>query len=255
MKKMFQEGKSAAPRILIFVAALLTIVYFFLNKFLPEEFEISFTKPFILLFLLTIAITSFTYLIYPLIMRYSRYAYQITEKGIEVTGGTNSVLLRWDKIEGYTLAVDENVPEISVLTIYGQGTRRRLYLPEGRVAEDITKVVSERVQLIGREPDSFKEIKLSKLHYIYLCVFSLVYSIFASYFIGTHPHKFVFLLIMLCVLVFGPGTLGLVGLFGRRFLTNKYIKAYALAFNVLAAGLTMLFTVLFLLYHFSKQIG
>lgn len=241
IKKLFQEGKTAAPRILIFTAGLLIILYFALNRVLPEDFDMSFTKSFIGIFLFAAVLMVYIYLVFPLIMRYSRDTYKITEKGIKVAGGTKSTLLRWDKLEGYTLERSEKVSEISVLTIYGRGTRRRLYLPKGKIAEEIKKVISERVQPIGQEPDSYEKIKLSKLQYLYLCLLSLVYSICAVYFISTHPNKFVFRLIILFVAVFGPGTLGLLSLFGRKLLTNRHLKLYALVFNMLAVGLTMLF--------------
>lgn len=255
MRELFRQGKTGALRILIFTGALLIALHLFMNKFLPEDFEISFTKAFILIFLFTIGLVCYIYLVCPLIIRYSRYKYKITDEGVNVIGGGQSRVLRWNKITGYILAKHEQVPEISVITICAQDTIRRLYLPEEELAQEIIASVAERLPLLKQVPESLKRIELSKSQRIYLCLFTIIYSVLAAFYMVLAMPKKVGPFVFIVVMIFGPGTLGLSALFGRKLFKNKYLKVYAIVFNMVALGLIMLFSLLFLLYHFSKQMG
>jgi len=255
MRELFRQVKAAAPRILIFTGVLLIALHLFMNKFLPEDAELSFTKAFILVFLFAIGLVCYIYLVYPLIIRYSRYKYKITDEGVNVSWGGQSRLLRWNKITGYILAKHEQVSEISVISICAQDTIRRLYLPEEDLAQEIIASVAERLPLLEQVPESLKRIELSKSQRLYLCLFTIIYSVLAAFYMVLAMPKKVGPFVFIVVMIFGPGTLGLSALFGRKLFKNKSLKVYAIVFNMVALGLIMLFSLLFLLYHFSKQTG
>jgi hypothetical protein len=161
-------------------------------------------------------------------------------------------------MEGYLLSNHEQLPEITVLWIHAHGTGRRLYLPEDDLAHEIVRAVAERVPFVEEFPYSLRRIELSKGQYVYMCLFTFVYSILAAWYFNynyvvLHEGRHFWLFLPL-VIAFGPGTLGLLALFGKRLVKNNYLRACALIFNMTALSLSMLFSLVHLFYYFSKQI-
>jgi hypothetical protein len=254
MKELFRQGKTAAPRILIFTAGLLLIVHHFLNAVLPDDFGASFSRAFIGVFVIAVwGVCSF-YVIRPLIYGYSRCTYKITDKGIYATGGPRPWHLAWGMMQGYFISPHDEISGIRILSIRTASTVRELYLPESELADNIASLVAEKVRRLERIPESLRKMRLSEARYAWLLVLTIIFSVSAAYCIITCPCPYIVGLILFAIMLFGPGTLGLALLHGRRFLKNRYLLSYAITFNMAAVAVTIMLTIMFFIYHLSKQI-
>lgn len=255
MKELFRQGKAAAPRILIFTATLLFVLHHFLRSVLPEDFGVPFSKAFIVVFVIAVwGVCSF-YVICPLIYGYSRCTYKITDEGIYASGVPRPWYLSWSMMQGYFLSKHEQLTEISVLGIDARGIGKRVYLPEDELARQIISSVAEKIPQMEQIPNSLKKIELSQGQYICLFLLAIVYLVSVAYYVVRCRPGSMIAFVLSGIALLGPGTLGLLLLFGKRFLKNRYLLAYAITLNMTVVAMTMLFTLLFLLYHFSKQIG
>jgi hypothetical protein len=185
--------------------------------------------------------------------RFFGVKYRIDEKKIVKGNITESKVIYWKDVTAYSISEEEQFPGVILIKVYPKRRRKTaLYLPKGELSEQVIKTFSERCSLIAEsECASAAKTVLTDYEYLYLLVFSFVYSIVAAYLVFLYRVKRP-LILLLIILVFGPGTLGCLFLYGAKIVKEKSVKGYALIFNFFGFVLFFLYLVLFEFYRWSK---
>ena len=170
-----------------------------------------------------------------------------------MSSGSKVLFEPWARIQGYWFSQHEQFPELTVINLQTKKMKRTLVLPEDEQADKIIETISQRVPKIAPE-ETAQTIKLTKLQYIYFGILSVAYTILFVYFMMTSGSKLLFAASFYITMVVGPGTVGLVHLYGKFWKKDRRLMLYAFSFNMATSMLIILFSVLAMYYRFCKQI-
>jgi len=246
--KLFREGRTAVPRLLIIALAVLLTIYLFLKDFYPQEERYNLIKLFCIAFLYAVGFALFAYVIYPLMQRFSNITCQFTSKGIRVTG-ERPWKITWEELQRYSLSSHDKIYEIKVLTLHYKKGKKHLYLPEDKdEQETIITEIKERTPTI-EVTEFHKRIELTKQQYAFLITLTMFYSIVISYLFVSFQIKTLLIVAWIVPMWLGPGTIGLLILYGSQMKKKTELWIYAFAFNMLSSCFIMLFSALMALYQ------
>ena len=248
-KKLLQDGKAAIPRVLLIVVVLLITEYLFLKDLYPPEEQDNLLKLIGMSFLCAIAFALFGFILLPFLQRFSKVVYKFTYKDVRIEGERRWTKT-WEDLDGYSLSNHDKVPDIKVLTLYHNKGKMHLYLPDDINNQGIIiAVIKERIpEMEAAEP--FERVELTSRQYYFLMIFSLIYSLAISFLFVGFVSNSLFVFAFIVPLFLGPGTIGVLVLYGHRTKKKKELWAYAYAFNVLSSCLIMLFSSLVAITNF-----
>jgi len=247
-------GKELVPRVLLLAGGILFAVFFFLSRILPEGILPDPKRAFIMT-LLVPGLMCLIYFLYPILIRFFTPTYQISDKTIVRRSIFSETAMSWKTVTGYSLFEEEQFPDVLAITVHAKKRKMVLLVPKGELSEQVTATFSQRCTLISERADSPPaRTMLTNAQYLWLLVFSLAYSMGIAYLV--HPYRSGFLIgfVVVATMVFGPGTLGCIAIYGIKSFRQKDVRGYALIFNFLAAMFLALFLVLLEIYYWSKII-
>jgi hypothetical protein len=192
-----------------------------------------------------------------LLRRYLRTKYEIYEKKILEGDFLNTETISWGNIRGYSYFDDEKFPRIISIRLHLKSKKKKvLWVPKGEISERIVRTFSDRCPLISEvEGERRSRMILSKWEYLYLLAVTLTYSVLGGYFVHKHPPGFPLVLVLiLFIIIFGPGTLACFFMYGTKTVKDKIVKGFAFFYNFAAFVFTVLFWMLFEFYYWSEVI-
>ena len=251
-EKRIKRGKKVCA-IIILPTIFITTLFFILFKCLFPDIDREIEKFFIFAFcavgfysFLTIVI----FLLEPLRAKYAKVKYTITDDGIRGCKTGEGQKHFWKDVTSYSVSRDELFPEKKVVTLYFKGRTRRFYLPVGEKEEQIIDFLSNKIAVYHEEVEEYKKPKITVLHWVFLFLFSIVYYTFVIYvFTKVIPKEFVGFLI-LTVMFFGSGTVGLTILFGKEAWKNPHLKGYVAIINLVTFVILLLGGAIYGLFYF-----
>ena len=94
---------------------------------------------------------------------------------------------------------------------------------------------------------------------MFLSLFTIIYvsAVFYYFIVTGHTGELFRGLLALAFIVtvyVGPGTIGLLALYKKKFIKNHELQRCALPYNLAAAGLGFLFMLVFSLHYLAKQV-
>ena len=252
--EQWQLAKKAIPRTILIITVIIIPTYIFFKTISPDDIGIPLDKVLLKFYFGSIIAVTLFFLLSPLFIRFSRTTYLITDKGFYRLSASNRVVLTtWDLAEGYWLSQHEQFPELTILNIQSKNRTSTMILPENEKANELIEAINQRVPDIAPE-ETTQTIKLTKLQYIYLGILSVAYTILFVYFMMTSGSKLLFTASFCITMVVGPGTVGLVHLYGKFWKKDRFLIIYAFSFNMATSMLIMLLSALAMYYRLCKQI-
>jgi len=250
--KMIKEGKISVPRIIIITALLEIICYFALARLSPIESGIDLHKYFYLfmkLFIGVIIIVPIMYFLFPWTEISAPPQYRITSDGIILRTLQQRRVLKWGSIIGYLLKEHPVHSEFNSIVLWNEKMSMTLWLPEDNRAQEIIDLVSSNISYSGDLPENFIKIKLKKWELAYFSALTIAYSMaFAG--VSFFGFNEILELIFYFTFFFGPGTLGLIFLYGKRAFKNKNLVIQVIPFNFIAVLLILVTTILIKYFYF-----
>jgi hypothetical protein len=176
--------------------------------------------------------------------------YQLSERGVRSSDSPHW-FLQWSKIQGFWIEPSEKHEEIYFTVFLAGKRRRRIPLPQDKeLCEHILQTLSQRIPKI-QPVDEPPRYSLSDLQWIFMALFTLVYSYTLAYIclpyvsiINRERAEWLYLLVMLLLCILGPGTFGLAILVKGRWSEFKNRIHSVLIFNFMAFNLFIFLLVL-----------
>ncbi|MBE0536020.1 MAG: hypothetical protein IH624_10155 [Phycisphaerae bacterium] len=244
--------------------ALLGGIYLFLKNVSPDELDFDWDNGFLGMYLFSVGMIAFTFVVQPWLWKFSRSVYTISEKGVRWQGSSKVWFLKWSAVESYSITQSELFPDIQLLALHTRRNKKQIPLPEGPLAHEIINTVAANVGMrVSPDADATatgfsKGFTLSRRQYGFLYMTTLLYSVglasYLDYCFMNNTHKELAPLPLLLSLVLGGGTTGVILLFGRRAFKEKQLVSCIIVLNLATLCLTMFFFVLFAFYHLSKLV-
>jgi hypothetical protein len=264
LREIQNLAKKAVPRLLVIVTLLLGTLYLFFKNIAPDELDFNWNKAFLELYLISVGLIVFTFIVQPWLMKFGRTVYIVSEKGMRRQGSPHAWFLKWSAIESYNITRREPFPEIQVVTLNTRRNTRQILLSDGPLADEIIDTVAAYVGIqatpvidlafTGEEPSH----KLSKAQYAVLYFITAVYSIVLSYYLDlcfmNGTNRDMAPLLLFSSLCLGGGTIGMMILFGPKVFKEKQLVSHIIIFNFVSFALTMFFCVLLIFYHLSELV-
>lgn len=253
---LIKTGQDMLPRLILVMGIILLSLYFFLRWVVPEEVLPNVKKVFVFCFFFSLFLPC-GFIVQGLLKRYIRTKYEICEKKILEGDFLNTETISWGNIRGYSYSDDEKFPSIISIMLHLKTKKKKVFwVPKGKISERVVRTFSNRCPLISEvEGERRSRMILSKWQYLYLLATTLTYSVLVGYFIHKNPPRFPLgLVLILVVIIFGPGTLACFFMYGTKMVKDKIVKGCAFFFNFAALVFIMLFWMLFEFYYWSEVI-
>ena len=250
-ERRIKRGKKVCAIIILPTIFTITLFFILFKCLFPDIDDIDIDKFFIFSFcavgfysFLTIVL----FLLEPFLRaKYAKVRYTITDDGIRCCKGQKYF---WKDVTSYGVSRDELFPERKAVTLYFKGRTRRFYLPVGEEEEQITDFLSNKIAVYREEVEEHKKPEITVLHWVFLFLFSIVYCTFVIYvFTKVIPKEFVGFLVLM-VMFFGAGTVGLTILFGKETWKNPHLKGYAAIINLVTFAILLLAGAIYGLFYF-----
>jgi hypothetical protein len=261
-RSLNQYGITAFSRGFAIITVLLAVLYFVFDYLFPPDLPLPFnlSNVFLKLWCFGIGILVFCYFLGPWIFR---DRYRITTGRIRIASGDHSRIFKWQDLTGYILSESKTIPGQRDITLLTDGRTRIIHLPNNNLAEQIIQYVAGRLPVSQSIPASAYPTPLTFLQKCCFVFCTILYSGAAAYWIvfsGAHifqkyRYEYVWDLLVVLTLFFGPGTICSIGMFGWSFFKNKWFRFYAIIFNVLGFILLMLFSMILLLWKLRRDAG
>jgi hypothetical protein len=255
-KAQFKRAKIIVPWFILITGIVWAVLCFAFDYLLPQDSGFSFGKLFVVGI---IAITSASLLGYIVIIIdaiLSRIRYRITANKVffRFSGGGRR-FFRWRDAIGYKICNYEKFEGFPGVVIFYHKGRfgNSICLPRDERAEQITNYIAGRIPLLDAIPSPLETIKLTVLQKMWLCAFTGLYSLCISAFFVFYSHRLV--LLIWATPFLGPGTIYLASAYKRRFLSNKNLQLFAIAFNVISFFLIALLTLWLFIWQMKKEYG
>ena len=200
---------------------------------LPDEHP-SWERLFIIAYLGCLALTILMFFLAPLDSLFTKTKYQLTERGIKIIS-SRLRYLKWENLKAYN--IDETKPNIIYLTTLSNKNKvNGIFIPKEKLCEIIERIPEGLAQFdFNKWRD---EQRLPSGINMYLFVFSAIYATLLAYFYALYYFTRTNLIIVLILIViFGPGTIGTLIVFRKRFFKDARIRALARCFNFFAVVL------------------
>ena len=251
---MIKMGRDFVPRVLVAVAALLLLLFWFLNRTLPDEVLPALNRGLIGVFVAAIGFCSL-YFAYPVLGRRFGTKYEITDKKITQTDIGGGKVMLWKDVKGYTPSEDTEFPKVVSIIVHPKHRKMVLWIPKGELAEQVMTTFSERCPLIreSEAPES-RRAPLSDFEILELLLTTVAYSIVVGYLVSVYLSRPTLIIVLVITLLVGPGTIGCLLLYGKKTFRDKNFRGLAYGFNFCGFILLMLTWVLFALYPWSQVI-
>jgi len=261
-RQLLRQAKVAIPRILAITLIVEVAIYFIWTTLIPEPIQQEMDFPWFRFcrngFIAALVFVSIMYLMFIVLARYYEQTYKITQAGVQAMGN-RSWSVPWNAIGGYSLSENEHLPEVCALILYMRKGVKRLFLPEGEQAQEIIATIRQDVPLIDPAPDLFKKPELSIHEYAVIGLFFIGYNLlFAGLLLLSYFYRnliFVAAIVAYGTLLFGPGTISFVVLFGRLSLRRPPYRLCALAINLVAWSTLFLMAIAYGLICISLMLG
>lgn len=252
---LIKMGRDFTPRVLIVVAVLLLLLYWFLHEILPDnEILPALDRGLLVAFVASIILCSL-FFVRPLLGRCSQTKCKISDREVSKSDINGKEIILWKNVKGYCPSESYDFPNLTSILVYGRPRKMVLWVPRGELAEQVVTTFSERCPLIREDEDRQSEkVVLSDLEYLALLITSVGFAIVVGNLLFTYSSRPALIVLLLVTLVFGPGTMGCFLLHGKKILREKNLKGIAVLFNLLGFVLFMLAWALFALYHWSQVI-
>jgi hypothetical protein len=185
--------------------------------------------------------------------------YEISEKALTRKNIDGIRAIRWKDVTGYSVFEDRQFAGAVSIRVHAKTRNITLWVPRGELLEQVKATFTQRCGCTRDSQDEAStEIVVTEAQYLWLLVFTLAYSIGVGYLAHSWVHSrksaLPIAFAILGTLVFGPGTLGCIAIYGIKSFRQKDVRGYALIFNFLAAMFLGLFLVLLEIYHWSRII-
>jgi hypothetical protein len=245
-------------RVFLVSTAFLVVLYFIFDYLFPPNFPFNLFGVFIKAWLVGIMIMVFSCLIYPWLLMFDRTRYRITNKHVRIVSGNNSRILKWQDLTGYVLTESQTVPGQRDITLLTDSFPRVIHLPEDSLAEQIIQYVAGRLPVFQSIPTLTYPTEFTFLQKCCFAICTILYSGAVAYWIvfgGEHFLQKNIEFALILILLFGPGTICSIGMFGLPFFKNKWFKVRAILINFMGLTLFMLFDIIFLFWQLKKEGG
>jgi len=243
-RQLFGQAKTALPRILVITLAIEAVLYSCVVTLIPQEIqrelEFSWSRLFRSAFIAAVVLATALYLIMILSTRYFARVYRVRDNGISMIG-ERGWSVPWKRIEGYSISRHEDLPEIILLMLHTAATKKRILLPEGDYSHQIIATIASRVPLVDVPQDPLERPHLSGCQWFYISLLVLGYLALVAVFPACARYgHYLAVGVLFAPLLFGPGTLGFLTLFGRGCFKNRHFKRYAMTINLITFVLMFL---------------
>lgn len=158
---------------------------------------------------------------------------------------------------GFWVSAHENYPDFLCVHFKTGSRVYQMILPEGQAAQEIIGFLKNKINQMD-PPEPKEKINLKKTDYLFLFLFTLIYLIVLT---GTlifldnlgvfnsEDFKGLFYgLFVTFYFVFGPGSLGLMILYRKRYFQHNEIKAAGFYYNMVALLVIFLVVFVFAVY-------
>ena len=256
LKKYY--GRTVFPRAFIIITVLLAVLYFVFDYLFPADIHFNLLNAFLKVWLLGSGLLVFGLLIYPWLLMFDRTRYRITNKHVRIVSGNNSRILKWQDLTGYVLTESQTVPGQRDITLLTDSFPRVIHLPEDSLAEQIIQYVAGRLPVFQSIPTLTYPTEFTFLQKCCFAICTILYSGAVAYWIvfgGEHFLQKNIEFALILILLFGPGTICSIGMFGLPFFKNKWFKVRAILINFMGLTLFMLFDIIFLFWQLKKEGG
>lgn len=241
-------AKKFVLRVQFFIIPVLIFLYAFFKTFSPDRLDVNWENIFLAMFFGSLILSCIPFLL-PLETRYSKRSLAISNKGIS----RDNFSMYWKRIKGYWVSQDEHIIELKVVKIIYSNRIFTFVLPEDVTAQNIIIETLEQNTPYVDLPDRPEIIKLSKRQVLYFSILTFIYSLLVTFLI-VKTRNIVFFIVALWLSVFlGPGTIGCLHVFGKKYWKNHSIKKSAGMFNITPIFIIILLIILFEFYRLSKQ--
>jgi len=183
------------------------------------------------------------FLVSPIMFFLDRNVYQITEE--KLTFKTRKYL--WNKFRGFKIMTPDDTNEKLISLVQLKKNNFNITLPPGEPGEKI--LVWLETKLPRLDQDQTEITKISKLCHGWLIILTIIYTLGLAIFFIREPSGNLFCICNVFLVLFGPGTLGLLMWFKKNFFKEKYLKAIAVLYNMSSWTLFMVFLLIFALKH------
>jgi hypothetical protein len=260
-ERQLRGWKGKLFRTLIITAGVELFFYFLLKPLPLKEIGFDLNKSFAIIFLWSLGMSVFSYLIAPYFSRFDEIKYKIDNKGVRINSFSRSRLYRWkditqckpiERYEGL-----EGVICIYVHTKKSYGPKPLLFdVAESEFAEKVHDYIQSKLpQQMQNQPEDLPGIKLAFRQHVYMTGFSLIgalVGVYSMYRLQEYGKKDWALLLLPIIVFLGPGTWGVVALFGRKSLKYKDSLAWGFIYNFVTLMLTLIIGVIFAIVEVSK---
>jgi hypothetical protein len=253
-------AEQALHRAKIVLPILLSVTTIILITFWLALKRLMFGVEFLFSFHSYVPLLSIIYVIFPFLylynwflIKHSKIKYSVSSKGIHITS-SNKIFYPWEKFECFIPIEEEVIPETKVIALrLKRGRRRYLHLPDTNLVAEVIQTLENKLPLCQTEIT----LRLTVYHWMFLFVFSCVYyTCLLCLFLFEEVQQIewlpqIFLLLTVCL---GPGTLGLLLLFGRKSFKSYQLFSLAVLWNMAFLAMTMIISSIIALIYFVCQI-
>jgi len=251
---MTQMGRGFVPRVLVAVAVVLLLLYWFLHRTLPDEVLPALDRGLVGVFLGSVGVCCLPF-VYALLGRWGPTNYEISEKRISKSDIAGLRVVLWKDVKGYTPSRSSEFPNVISILVHSKRRGMVLWIAEGDLAEQVMTTFRQRCPLIPEDEEerSGKPVP-SDFEILQLLLTTVVYSGVVGYLLSACFSRPVLIFVFLITLLVGPGTMGCLLLYGKKTFRNKNLKCFAYVFNFFGLVLVISALVLFDFYYWSQVI-
>lgn len=254
-KQVLHRAKIVLP-ILLSVTTIIVITFWLVLKRLTSGIEFSFSNKSCVppLFIIFIGLP-FIYFCDWFLTKRSQIKYSIGSKGIYITKSSSTeIFYAWEKYECFIPIKEEVIPESKVIGLrLKRGSLRHLYLPDTNLVAEVIQTLENKLPVCQTDIT----LRLTVYHWAFLFTLSCVYyaCLLCLFLFGKLPQfELLPIILILLILYLGPGTLGLLLLFGRKFFKSHQFFRFAILWNMTFFAMTVIFSLIVALFYFVYQI-
>jgi hypothetical protein len=236
------------PQIAVLATLVIYGIYLLVKDLpLPDEHP-SWERLFTRAYLGCLALIILMFFLAPL-QSLTKTKYQLTERGIKVIS-SRLRYLKWENLKAYN--IDETKPNIIYLTTLSNKNKvNSIFIPKEKLCEIIERIPEGLAQFDFNKWR--EEQRLPSGINMYLFIFSAIFATLLAYFCALYYFTRINLIIVLIlILIFGPGTIGALIVFRKRFFKDASIRALARCFNLFAV---ILFLAMAAIFSVRKYFG
>ena len=251
---MLKMARDFAPRVLVGLAVMLVLLYWFLHRTVPSDVLPTLDRGLAVVFLTSAFLCCLPFA-FSLMGQWFPTRCRISKKEISQSGFSGVRFLLWKDVKGYAPSASDEFPGLISILVRAKRRKMVLWIPKGELAEQVITTFGERCPLIPEdEKERSEKVTVSDSEAMQLILGSVAYAILAGYLLFVYSSRAMLIMVPAITLFLGPGTIGCLLLYGKKTFREKNVKGIAGVFNMLGFMLLMLTWALFALYHWSQVI-